>query len=74
MADGLECGTGPALFGGNATVLPFCLQQKGQTRREALTADHAVCTCVTDVSFYLIATARTAGVASTPNPDWGKET
>ncbi len=42
MADDFESGTRSALFGGNTTVLPFCLQQKGQTLREALTAYHAL--------------------------------
>ena len=32
MADGFESGTRSALFGGNTTVLPFCLQQKGHPR------------------------------------------
>ena len=30
MADGFESGTRSALFGGNTTVLPFCLQQKAK--------------------------------------------
>lgn len=34
MADGFATGTRSAAFGGNTTVLPFCLQQKGQTLRE----------------------------------------
>ena len=36
MADGFATGTRSAAFGGNTTVLPFCLQEKGQTLREAL--------------------------------------
>ena len=36
MADGFASGTRSAAFGGNTTVLPFCLQEKGQTLREAL--------------------------------------
>ncbi len=64
MADDFESGTRSALFGGNTTVLPFCLQQKGQTLREALTAYHALAEgrCLTDVSFHLIVTDPTPGV------------
>ncbi|MDP3958537.1 MAG: dihydropyrimidinase [Pseudorhodobacter sp.] len=64
MADGFESGTRSALFGGNTTVLPFCLQQKGQTLRAALTAYHALAmgNCLTDVSFHLIITDPTPGV------------
>jgi dihydropyrimidinase len=64
MADGFESGTRSALFGGNTTVLPFCLQQKGQTLREALTTYHALAegNCLTDVSFHLIITDPTPGV------------
>ncbi|MFN4128897.1 MAG: dihydropyrimidinase [Paracoccaceae bacterium] len=64
MADGFESGTRSALFGGNTTVLPFCLQQKGQTLREALTAYHALAegNCLTDISFHLIITDPTPGV------------
>ncbi len=56
MADDFESGTRSALFGGNTTVLPFCLQQKGQSLREALTVYHALADgrCYTDVSFHLI--------------------
>lgn len=64
MADGFESGTRSALFGGNTTVMPFCLQQKGQTLREALTAYHALAlgNCLTDVSFHLIITDPTPSV------------
>jgi dihydropyrimidinase len=41
MADDFESGTRSAAFGGNTTVLPFCLQQKGQPLREAVKAYHA---------------------------------
>ena len=41
MADGFATGTRSAAFGGNTTVLPFCLQEKGQTLREALRKYHA---------------------------------
>ncbi len=56
MADGFESGTRSAAFGGNTTVLPFCMQQKGQTLREALKAYHAEADgqCYVDVSFHLV--------------------
>ena len=56
MADDFESGTRSALFGGNTTILPFCLQEKGRSLREALTAYHALAAgnCYTDVSFHLI--------------------
>ena len=41
MADDFDSGTRSAAFGGNTTVLPFCLQQKGQSLREAVKAYHA---------------------------------
>ena len=56
MADGFESGTRSAAFGGNTTVLPFCLQMKGQSLRDALKAYHAEAEgrCYVDVSFHLI--------------------
>ena len=56
MADDFESGTRSAAFGGNTTVLPFCLQQKGQSLRAALKAYHAQADgqCHIDVSFHLI--------------------
>ena len=64
MADDFLSRTRSALFGGNTTILPFCLQQKGQSLREALTAYHALAggQCLTDVSFHLIVTDPTADV------------
>ncbi|MFD2238107.1 dihydropyrimidinase [Aureimonas populi] len=58
MADDFESGTRSALFGGNTTVLPFCLPEEGQSLREALKAYHAKAQgqCYTDVSFHLIVT------------------
>jgi dihydropyrimidinase len=41
MADDFESGTRSAAFGGNTTVLPFCLQEKGQSLREAVKSYHA---------------------------------
>ncbi len=56
MADNFESGTLSALFGGNTTIMPFCLPEKGQSLREALTAYHRLAdgNCYTDVSFHLI--------------------
>ena len=56
MADDFESGTRSAAFGGNTTVLPFCLQLKGQSLREAVKAYHAEAEgrCYVDVSFHLI--------------------
>lgn len=56
MADDFESGTRSALFGGNTTILPFCLQEKGQSLRDALKDYHAKAegNCYTDVSFHLI--------------------
>ncbi|MDX2201680.1 MAG: dihydropyrimidinase [Hyphomicrobiaceae bacterium] len=56
MADDFESGTLSAAFGGNTTVMPFCMQQKGESLREALKAYHAKAQgrCHTDVSFHLV--------------------
>jgi dihydropyrimidinase len=64
MADDFESGTRSALFGGNTTVMPFCLQQKGQTLREALQDYHAKADgeCYTDISFHLIVSDPTPAV------------
>lgn len=64
MADGFESGTRSALFGGNTTIMPFCLQQKGQSLREALTWYHGLAegNCLTDISFHLIITDPTPSV------------
>ncbi|WP_428032855.1 dihydropyrimidinase [Ancylobacter sp.] len=64
MADGFESGTRSALFGGNTCVLPFCLQQKGQSLREAVTDYHALAEgqCYTDVSFHMIVSDPTPSV------------
>jgi dihydropyrimidinase len=64
MADDFESGTRSAAFGGNTTVMPFCLQQKGQTLRQALQDYHALAEgrCLTDVSFHLIISDPTEAV------------
>lgn len=56
MADDFESGTRSAIFGGNTTVLPFCLQEKGQSLRAAVTAYHANAQgqCYADYGFHLI--------------------
>jgi len=56
MADDFESGTRSALFGGNTTIMPFCLQEKDRPMREALKAYHELAegNCYTDVSFHLI--------------------
>jgi dihydropyrimidinase len=56
MADDFESGTRSAAFGGNTTIMPFCLQAKGQSLREALKLYHAKAQgqCYVDVSFHLI--------------------
>ncbi len=64
MADDFESGTRSALFGGNTCVLPFCLQEKGQSLRAALSAYHALAegNCYTDHSFHMIVSDPTASV------------
>ncbi|MEP4030858.1 dihydropyrimidinase [Roseibium polysiphoniae] len=58
MAEDFNSGTQAAAFGGNTTVMPFCLQKKGQSLREALRIYHkeAEGRCHIDVSFHLILT------------------
>src|SRR4051812_44538287 len=41
MADDFESGTRSAAFGGNTMVLPFALQQKGESLREVVKQYHA---------------------------------
>ena len=56
MADDFASATRSAVFGGNTTVMPFCLPEEGQTLREAVAAYHAKAEgqCYCDVSFHLI--------------------
>ncbi|WP_028465911.1 dihydropyrimidinase [Nisaea denitrificans] len=56
MADDFESATRSAAFGGNTTIMPFCLQENGKGLREAVTAYHGLAdgNCYTDVSFHLI--------------------
>ena len=64
MADDFESGTRSAAFGGNGTVLPFCLQQRGESLRAALSAYHAKAAgrCYVDTAFHLIVTDPTEAV------------
>ena len=66
MADDFSSGTRSAAFGGNTMVLPFAMQQKGESLREVVKAYHAKADghCYVDVSFHLIiadATERVLG-------------
>jgi dihydropyrimidinase len=66
MADDFASGTRSAAFGGNTMVLPFALQQKGESLREVVKQYHAKAEgkCYVDVSFHLIiadATERVLG-------------
>lgn len=56
MADDFESATRSAVIGGNTTVLPFCLQEKGSSLRASVEAYHAKAEgqCYTDISFHLI--------------------
>jgi dihydropyrimidinase len=56
MADDFESATRSAAFGGNTLVMPFCLQQKGASLRQAVKDYHALADgkCYVDVSFHLI--------------------
>jgi dihydropyrimidinase len=64
MADDFDSGTRSAAIGGNSTVLAFCMQEKGQSLREALKIYHAKAAgkCHVDVSFHLVITDPTAEV------------
>lgn len=64
MADDFATATLSAAHGGNTMVLPFCLQEKGETLREALKAYHAKSDgqCHVDVSFHLIVSDPTEQV------------
>ncbi len=64
MADDFESGTRAAAFGGNTTVLPFCLQERGHSLRQAVRDYHAKAdgNCFVDVSFHLIISDATEQV------------
>src|SRR5499427_2327525 len=64
MADDFESATRSAAFGGNTLVMPFCLQQKGESLRQAVKDYHAKADgkCYVDVSFHLIISDPLPGV------------
>ncbi len=64
MADDFESATRSAAFGGNTMVLPFAMQQKGESLREVVDAYHrkADGRCHVDVSFHLIIAEATDAV------------
>lgn len=64
MADDFASATRSAAFGGNTTVMPFCLQEKGRGLRQALKDYHALAEgqCYIDVSFHMIISDPTSTV------------
>ena len=56
QADDFESGTRSAVFGGNTTVIPFCLQERGQGLRASIKDYHAKADgqCYADYGFHLI--------------------
>lgn len=64
MADDFNSATLAAAFGGNTTVMPYCLQEKGQSLRAALTDYHALAAgnCHIDHAFHLIISDPTDSV------------
>jgi dihydropyrimidinase len=56
MADDFASATRAAAFGGNTMVLPFAMQQKGESLRQVVKDYHAKANgeCYVDVSFHLI--------------------
>lgn len=64
MADNFESGTRSAVAGGNTTVIPFALQQRGETLRSAVENYHseAAGKAYCDYGFHLIVTDPTPSV------------
>jgi dihydropyrimidinase len=64
MADDFASATRSAAFGGNTMVLPFAMQQKGESLREVVKNYHAKAAgqCYIDVSFHLIIADATDSV------------
>ncbi|PZQ50037.1 MAG: dihydropyrimidinase [Rhodovulum sulfidophilum] len=64
MADGFESGTRSAIAGGNTTVLPFALQSRGMSLRDAVADYHreADGQSYCDYGFHLIVTDPTPAV------------
>ena len=56
MADDFASATLSAAFGGNTTIMPFCLQEKGSSMRQAINDYHGLAdgNCYIDVSFHMI--------------------
>ena len=56
MADDFASATRSAAFGGNTTIMPFCLQEKGNSMRQAIKDYHGLAdgNCYIDVSFHMI--------------------
>ncbi len=56
MADDFASGTLSAAFGGNTTIMPFCVQEKGTSLRQTVKDYHKLADgrCYTDVSFHLV--------------------
>jgi len=64
MADDFESGTRAAAFGGNTMILPFAMQQRGESLRQVVKDYHAKAhgRCYVDVSFHLIIADATDAV------------
>ncbi len=64
MADDFASATRSAAFGGNTFVMPFAMQQKGESLRQVVKDYHAKADgqCYIDVSFHLIITDTTESV------------
>jgi len=64
MADDFDTGTCAAASGGNTTVLPFALQEKGKSLRQAVQDYHSKAkgNCHVDVAFHLIVSDPTQQV------------
>jgi dihydropyrimidinase len=63
-ADDFESGTRSAAIGGNTTIMPFCLQKKGESLRQALANYRAQADgrCHIDISMHLILSDPSAAV------------
>ena len=64
MADGFRSGSISAAFGGTTTIVPFCVQHRGESLLEAVADYHgrAEGQSVTDYAFHLIVSDPTAAV------------
>ena len=69
MADDFASATRSAAFGGNTMVLPFAMQQKGESLRQVVKDYHAKADgqCYVDVSFHLIIADATETPCSARN-------